>query len=283
MLVEMAIGDAYGAAFEFMGDDFIAGENDLSGYKCNPETGLGDGRYTDDTQMTIAVAEHLLSEAKWTAADLADRFVATFKRDERHGYSKRLFNTLKSAEDGRAFLAAISPASTRSGAAMRVSPIGLLPDPAQVLERAAFQAALTHDTPQGRMSACAVATMVHYLAHQVGPRGELGRFVEAHVPGYPWSAAWSGRVDMEGLSCAHAALSLVERAAGLGQLLTDAVALGGDTDTVAAIALFSGSLCRDVRSDLPRSLYDRLESGPYGLAFLRALDTRLFGLTSGLV
>ena len=275
MLVEMAIGDAYGAAFEFMSDDFVARENDLSGYKHNPETHLGDGRYTDDTQMTIAMAEHLLSGETSTVEGLAERFVTVFKRDERRGYSKRVFGTLQNARDGRDFLAAISPISDRSGAAMRVSPIGLLPDLQEVLERAAFQASLTHDTPGGRMSACAVAAMVHYLAHGLGPRADLGRFVEQHVPGHAWSKSWTGRVDMQGISCAHAALSLVQRAQTLGRLLKATVALGGDTDTVAAIALFSGSLCTDMPNDLPTALYDGLENGPYGLAFLRDMDDRL--------
>jgi len=158
---------------------------------------------------------------------------------------------------------------------MRVSPIGLLPDLGEVLERADFQAALTHDTPGGRMSACAVATMVHYLAYELGPRAGLGQFVERHVPGHAWSAPWTGRVDMQGISCAHAALSLVQRAETLGQLLKTTVALGGDTDTVAAMALFSGSLCKDMPNDLPAPLYDGLEAGPYGMTFLQDMDERL--------
>lgn len=278
MLIEMAIGDAYGAAFEFMGDDFIARENDLSGYRRNPETGLGEGRYTDDTQMTVAVAEHILSGAPFSREALAERFVTVFKRDERHGYSKRLFGTLQDVADGRAFLEAIAPISDRSGAAMRVSPIGLLSDLGRVLDLASLQASITHDTPGGRMSACAVAAMVHYLAHRRGPRRDLGRFVEAHVGGYAWSQAWSGRVDMAGLSCAHAALSLVERSDSLSDVLKGAVALGGDTDTVAAIAMFSASLCDDLEADLPQVLLDKLEDGPYGRPFLAAMDQRLKAL-----
>ena len=117
MLVEMAIGDAYGAAFEFMSDDFIAGKNDLSGYKRNPETHLGGGCYTDDTQMTIAIAEHLLSGEAPSHEGLAEHFVVVFKRDERRGYSKRVFGALQNAGNGRDFLAAITPVSDRSGAA----------------------------------------------------------------------------------------------------------------------------------------------------------------------
>jgi len=280
MLVEMAIGDAYGAAFEFMPDDFLERENDLSAYKRNPETGLGEGRYTDDTQMAMAMAEHLLDGAAFDAESLATRFVSTFKRDPRRGYSKRLYEVLQTSIDGPGFLAAIAPVSDRSGAAMRVSPIGLLPDLRQVLELAESQAALTHDTSGGRMSARAIAAMVHYLAYELGPRGDLGRFVEAHVPGHPWSETWTGRADMAGLSCAHAALSLVRSATSLSGLLRAAIALGGDTDTVAAMAMFSGSLSRDIAADLPPALYHGLENGAFGHDTLRALDGRLCALIS---
>jgi ADP-ribosylglycohydrolase len=275
MLLEMAIGDAYGAAFEFMPDDFLARENDLSRHKCNPETQLGDGRYTDDTQMAVAVAEHLLAGDAFDADTLATRFVATFRRDPRRGYSKRLYAVLETAADGQAFLSAIAPVSDRSGAAMRASPIGLLPDLGQVLHMAEFQATLTHDTPGGRTSAQAIAAMVHYLAYGLGPRRDLGRFVEQHVPGHPWGKPWSGRTDMAGLNCAHAAISLVQTATTLSGLLLDAVGLGGDTDTVAAIAMFSGSLCADIEADLPQALYDGLEDGAYGSKFLRELDREL--------
>jgi len=275
MLVEMAIGDAYGAAFEFMPDDFLERENNLSAYKRNPETGLGDGRYTDDTQMAVAVAEYLLDGGTFDAESLARRFVAAFKRDPRRGYSKRLYEVLQTSNDGADFLAAIAPVSDRSGAAMRVSPIGLLPDLKQVLDLAERQAALTHNTPGGRMSAQAIAALVHYLAYNLGPRRDLGRFVETHVPGHPWSETWTGRADMAGLSCAHAALSLVRSGTSLSGLLRDAVALGGDTDTVAAMAMFSGSLCRDIAADLSSAFYSGLENGAYGRSYLHALDERL--------
>ena len=278
MLVEMAIGDAYGAAFEFVGHDFIARENDLSGYKLNPETGLGNGRYTDDTQMAIAVAEHLLSGEPADKVTLAARFLATFKRDPRPGYSKRLYSALQEATDAYAFLNAVKPVSTRNGASMRVSPIGLLPDIGHVKHLAETQASVTHDTPEGRMSAAAIAVMVHYMAYRIGPRSEVGRFIESQVPGHGWSESWAGEISIHGVPAAHAVIWLVSRATSLGELLQTAVALGGDTDTAAALSLFAGSLCADIAPDLPTVLYDSLESGSFGLAWLRELDAALLSL-----
>ncbi len=60
MLVELAIGDAYGAGFEFRNPLYVRAFNRLDRYR-RPALTLGrGGRYTDDTQMTLAVGEALL-------------------------------------------------------------------------------------------------------------------------------------------------------------------------------------------------------------------------------
>jgi len=275
MLVEMAIGDAYGAAFEFVSDEHIRLENDLTRYKLNPEISLGGGRYTDDTQMSIALAEHILSGEPTNRYNLMSRFLEVFKRDPRRGYSKRLYQLLLEAASVDDFCQRMQPLSTRSGAAMRASPAGLLSDLYDVKALAEFQASLTHDTMEGRISATAIAVMVHYLAYALGPREELGRFLDVQVAGYAWSEPWQGRVDMLGTSCAHAAIYLVSSLGSQQQVLRNAVALGGDVDTVAAIAMFSASLCPAVLRDLPAELYDGLENETYGRSFLEGLDRRL--------
>ena len=59
MLVEIAIGDAYGAAFEYA-EPTAGRPNDLSGYSKHPRHKIASGCYTDDTQMSLAVAEALV-------------------------------------------------------------------------------------------------------------------------------------------------------------------------------------------------------------------------------
>jgi ADP-ribosylglycohydrolase len=59
MLVEIAIGDAYGAAFEYAAPTADR-PNDLSGYFQHPRHGIAPGCHTDDTQISLAVAEALL-------------------------------------------------------------------------------------------------------------------------------------------------------------------------------------------------------------------------------
>jgi ADP-ribosylglycohydrolase len=87
MLVEIAVGDAYGAGFEFRNPVSVRALNNLTKYR-RPALSIGkSGRYTDDTQMTIAVTEAMLTGQSLTAELLADHFVEAFKRDPRSGYA----------------------------------------------------------------------------------------------------------------------------------------------------------------------------------------------------
>jgi ADP-ribosylglycohydrolase len=98
MLFEIAIGDAYGAGFEYANENLHL--NDLSVYVKHPRHRLQAGSYTDDTQMSIAIAEAVLSDEPWTPKSLADRFVACFKRDPREGYAQGFHDFLVSVRDG---------------------------------------------------------------------------------------------------------------------------------------------------------------------------------------
>ena len=97
MLVEMAIADAYGAAFEFIQAPVAGLINNGTAYHVNPETGLGGGRYTDDTQMALAVAEHMLTGAPETRVGLAHSFLNAYRRDKRPGYSRRFQRAIPAA------------------------------------------------------------------------------------------------------------------------------------------------------------------------------------------
>ena len=50
-------------------------------------------KYSDDTQMSLAIAELVIEEKDWTSQLIADKFVAVFKRDERFGYSSRILQS----------------------------------------------------------------------------------------------------------------------------------------------------------------------------------------------
>jgi ADP-ribosylglycohydrolase len=277
MITNMAIGDAYGAGFEFVKPQSQAEHgmvNDVTRYYRHPSLTIGNGRYTDDTQMALAIAELLVDGIEFTPPNIASKFVEVFKRDERPGYSGGFFNLLQVCYNGQELLDALHPGSTRSGAAMRVAPIGLLHSTAKIMELAEIQAKVTHDSPEGIASAQAIALATHYLSHRVGAKATVGSYVASFL-GSDWATPWSGWVSVEGIPCAHAAITAVMSSDSQTEILKRCIDFGGDVDTIAAMAMFMASTSYEVQKDLDQNLFDTLEQGPYGLEYLQALDIRL--------
>lgn len=63
----------------------------------------------------------------------------------------------------------------------------------------------------------------------------------------------------------------------MSAILRTCIDYGGDTDTVAAIALGAASCYEEIEQDLPQQLYDKLENGAYGRDFLIGLNSALMG------
>jgi len=277
-LLELAVGDAYGAGFEYASDALIREHNAAAYYIQHPRHNIRPGCYTDDTQMSLAVAEAVVSGERWTALNLARRFVDAFRRDPREGYAAGFYAFLQEVTSGEEFLQRIRPHSDKSGAAMRAGPLGVLPTVGEVVEKCRVQAALTHDTPDGVNAATASALMTHYLLYRLGPKKDLGSFLESEVPGQ-WSAAWHGKVGPKGWMSVRAAVTAVMRNERLSELLKDCIAFSGDVDTVATIALAAASCDEEYEQDLPENLVLTLENGPFGRDYLVELDRQLLSRT----
>jgi ADP-ribosylglycohydrolase len=275
MLLELAVGDAYGAGFEYAPE--MAQRNDLSGYARHPRHRIIPGAYTDDTQMSLAIAEVIVSGADWTPLNLANAFVAAFKRDPREGYAGGFYDFLRHVRDGQQFLAEIHCESDKSGAAMRAAPIGVYPSIAEVVERTRVQAAITHNTPDGINAALVAALMSHYCLYRLGPKAGLGAFLEAHVPG-EWSVPWAGKVKSKGWMSVRAAITALAASERMSDLLRRCVDFTGDVDTVAAIALAAGACCEEIEQDLPTHLVYGLEDLAFGRTYVEELDARLLSL-----
>lgn len=277
MLVELAVGDAYGAGFEYVDERTVRANNTLAGYVTHPRHRIRAGSYTDDTQMSLAIAETIVAGLTWTPETLAAKFVEVFKRDPREGYAQGFHDFLTHVHDGAQFLSTIKPTSSKSGAAMRAAPIGVFPSIPQVLHRSRTQAAITHNTPDGINAACAAALMPHYFLYRLGPKTELGSFLAEHVPG-DWTTPWRGKVGAQGRMSVRAAITAIHRSDSLTGLLRRCVDFTGDVDTVAAIALAAGSCSAEITQDLPDHLLAHLENGPYGHHYLDSLDQQLLAL-----
>ncbi len=193
MLVELAVGDAYGAGFEYADAAFVRRYNDLSDYVKHPRHTLRTGCYTDDTQMSLAIAELLVDKLPWTAENLAAKFVEVFRRDPRTGYASGFYRFLKQVTSGAEFLERIRPNSDKSGAAMRAAPLGVLAWIDDVLHQCEVQARITHDTADGVAAAQAASLLSHYFVYELGPRVQVGEFIQQHVSGQ-WTQPWRGEV-----------------------------------------------------------------------------------------
>ncbi|HZR42105.1 MAG TPA: ADP-ribosylglycohydrolase family protein [Ktedonobacteraceae bacterium] len=277
MLLELAVGDAYGAGFEYADIALINRYNDLSQYVKHPKHAIAAGVYTDDTQMSLAVAEAIVSGEPWTPELLAGKFVEAFKRNPREGYATGFYGFLQHVRDGKQFLKEIRANSDKSGAAMRAAPIGVYPTIDMVIERCTVQAALTHNTPDGINAAVAAALMSHYFLYKLGPKKDLGRFLEQHVSGN-WATPWMGKVRSQGWMSVRAAITAVVRCSTMSDLLKMCIQFSGDVDTVAAIALAAGSCSSEIAQNLPDHLVDTLENGMYGRDYICALDAELMRL-----
>lgn len=275
ILLEAAIGDAFGAGFEYADQKFVGRHIHCKHYIQHPRHKLVPGSYTDDTQMSIAIAEFLLSEQEWTPLNLANKFVEVFKRDQRKGYSRNFYSLLCKVESGAELLALLIPQSERNGAAMRSVPLGCLPI-AEALKYAAIQAAITHNTDVGIKSSQAVALMSS-VAHRVTfARAALPSFLNLYVPiDKNWNEPWQGAVGGNGIDTVRAALTAIIMQDSLNGILQMCIGYTGDVDTVATIALGVASGFTDVKKDLPLELFENLENGMYGREFIVDLDNRL--------
>ena len=187
--------------------------------------------YTDDTVLTCAVAEALLTDGDFAAAI---RAFARRHPDPMGDYGQRF---------KRWAFGGGTPGpydSWGNGSAMRVSPVGwAFATEAETLAAAEASAAVTHNHPRGVAGARAVALGVFLArtgADKATIREELaGRFgydlnrnLAAIRPGYAFDVSCDGSVP-------EAVLAFLE-AEDYEGAVRNAVSLGGDADTQAAIA-----------------------------------------------
>ena len=293
MLLGIAIGDAFGAGYEFAFKDRKDYQNvDLSRYSANPNPDFRhqEGIYTDDTQMSIAIAELLADDVPFTSENLADYFLRTYKRDPKVGYAKGFQALLNSISTKEEFLSQIKSDSERNGAAMRSIPIGIIPDLEKVVEYAKINAKLTHNTPKGISSSIIIASAAHFQIYGYPVNNIISKEIDTETLGYITRILKMKHFDPillfgeknkdKGVPCnamrtIGAVIYLLDRQYHyLKDILAEAVKLGGDTDSVTSISLGLTMIKRQV-SELPAHFYDHLTNDKYGRDYLIALGDRL--------
>lgn len=284
VLLGQAIGDAMGVPYEF-GPRIVAGEAEMVGGGLGPYL---PGEWSDDTQMAVCIARATASggyAGDETLAAIGRAFVDWSD----HGASDigaQTASVLGHAGGADDLLAALRTASERAaaadragnGALMRTSVVGLvaLDDPVRTAEAAAQIAALTHAHPLCVESAVLWSEAIRVAVTEGRLDVRAGLPLLAEDRRSLWGA-WLDQAETEppesfhrngftvtALQAAWSAIHATRDVAGPDHVtaaLQAAVAIGHDTDTVAAIA--GGLLgARYGVSGLPADLARRVHGWP---------------------
>lgn len=298
LLTYIAMADAYGMGAEYLNLDrqkdveTRARVLKFEKYVAHPRTDYapGAGQYTDDTEMSVANTNVLLSEkTSYKQIDFADAYVREFAfGGRRRGYSRAFQSILEKVSSGEELTAALDPYSEKNGAAMRAVPFGVLPLE-EALEATTVSASVTHNTAIGRFSARAVTLAAHFAFYEPQPLTEIRKFIGAHLPKEDHrflnvvTNSWDGgpvvgnSMGPVGLTTINAVLSLVTEHSSLMDMLKTACRWGGDVDSAASIA-WGISSARFQDEALPDFLERDLEYGS-----IRTGSERLSSLSAQLM
>ena len=119
--------------------------------------------------------------------------------------------------------------------------------------------------------------MSHYFLHNLGPRPEIGQFLNEHVglADINWDEDYEDKILGKGWMGVKASITMIKRNNSLKDLLFDIVSIGGDVDTAAAVGVGAASNSDKFKKDLPEVLYWTLEDGLYGRRYLEKLEANL--------
>ena len=224
-MIGAIFGDIVGSRFEFhnyLGKDFTF---------LTPRCG-----FTDDTVMTCAAAQALM-DSKEDFSDLSEKTVAAMQRIGRQypncGYGARFIHWMFS-DDPQPYN------SCGNGSAMRVSPVGFAAR--SVGEAKALSAVVTrvsHDHPEGMKGAEATAVAI-VMARQGKSKDEIRAAMEGYYAldrTTDWYREhWDGHGrEICQISVPQALVCFLE-GESYEDVIRNCVSIGGDSDTIAAIA-----------------------------------------------
>lgn len=276
-LLGVMIGDAYGAAVERK-----------SGFT---------GRYTDDTQMTLAIAEALVNEGLGADPAVVARYMAEHF-DPARGYGGNAGRILADIQSGTPWHIAATkhkPAggSWGNGAAARVAPIGLLHNNCEdVMTATRRYAAITgHTHPEAIHYATLQALSVMWVSR---PRTtwSSAEYILSNLklllanynddpqivwvlnnldadPAHVAVELGCGVRAKEAVPCALWAFLSTARE-GPMEVVKKAAAIGGDSDTIASMAGALAGACYS-QHKWPKDIVDQLENGRFGRDFILSI------------
>lgn len=228
------IGDIVGSRFEFddhKSKDFaLFGNDGITAVPCE---------YTDDSVMTVAVAESLLNRKEGESDDVFKKRLV----QKLHYHGRQRMN----AGFGTLLYRWLRDRSTEpynswgNGSAVRVAPVGWVADSLEAAEHIAkLTAEVTHDHPEGIKGAQAVAAAI-WMARSGKSKEEIRAYMEQKYypeafqkcldeigPEYEFDVSCRGTVPV--------ALEAFYESVSFEDTLRNAVSVGGDSDTLTGIA-----------------------------------------------
>ncbi|MEV0055288.1 ADP-ribosylglycohydrolase family protein [Saccharopolyspora shandongensis] len=295
----VGLGDAMGAAFE--GQPSVTELTLLEFERAHHQL-----RYTDDTALTIAVAEHLLERARrgghlLDEGELATALACAWTREPWRGFADSAAAMFERLDSGMPWRdAAVSvfrgQGSFGNGAAMRSAPVALAARSAHhAAELGRRAASVTHAHPDGQEGAAVQACSAYLALHHDGPLDpesfleELAHVI--HEPEWvrrlhsvsaqlgnrdPHRAAEELGNDVRATHSVPLALwAFLAHAEAPVDVVRQCIRAGGDTDTIASMAAALAGALRGA-AGWPQSWLRRIE----GLTRLHDLGDRLARLSA---
>jgi len=266
-LVGLAVGDAFGAPLEGLASPTETVRE--MGYSYHH--GRKPGTFTDDTEQALAVARSLVRSRGFSPEDMMAELAQAYRSDPAvYGpTSRRVFDLVLLGMDPRDAARAaheMNRGSRSNGSVMRGPPIGIWYGGPEVEVYSMACSRLTHYDPVAGACSSFVNRMVSDLCRgrerEEAFRRALSRCRDREVAGMLGS--FREHDPVSGLDCllaSHASLSVFMEQDTFEETLVAAVNLGGDADTVGAIA---GSLAgaRYGLSAIPRRWLAALQGLP---------------------
>jgi poly(ADP-ribose) glycohydrolase ARH3 len=294
-LVGTAIGDALGARREGMG---MSRSEDIVSLAEKLEQLI----YTDDTHMTIGIAESLIESKGFNGEHMAQTFIKNYEAEPWRGYGPgppRIFGMIKS---GEAWYSAANRlyrgGSFGNGSAMRVAPVGLLySHNLEKLREIAYQSSsITHSHELGKegaaLQACAVALALNTPSDEDIDKEAFLSKLQNFIPDQlykekiaqirellgeqdePKVVALLGNGIEAPRSVPTAIYCFLRQPQSYKDTVIYAISLGGDTDTIAAMAGAISGAYLGIEA-IPSEWRAKLENREYIEALAENLATKL--------
>ena len=295
VLLGTACGDALGVPFESKPDtNPLLLAWDQNSYLGSQYHGLEPGQYSDDTQMSLMVAESLVENKGFSPEDLAARYVDWIASNRARGYGRTTLIAVQALQAGKHWSESGVNGSYGNGTAMRAAPFGVFyrDDLYGLIEAVKIDSAITHKSEEAEAGALAIALAIYFIINknetsmldnimfhlpESKVRSNLAAtkqvFTIHHNPA-DWLAAIGTSADVR--QTVPAALYCYLKFTNYRDAVLAAIKAGGDTDTTAAIV---GALCgaKYGRDNIPKDWSERVEDRFH----LINLDRQLLGDTNG--